>query len=78
VKKGIPEALDKIDKCIERAVNLTDNGMKQFNANTQIILDIAGPEVAKEVMNLAQYQDKINEALEKENNLLVNLYKAEG
>jgi hypothetical protein len=70
--------LDKIEKCIERAVNLTDNGMKQFNANTKIILDIAGPEVAKKVMDLAQYEDNINKALEKENNFLLNLYKAQG
>jgi hypothetical protein len=70
--------LEKINKCIERAENLTSEGVIAFNKNTKVILEMAGPEVARKVMDMGPYEDEINKALEDKQYFLYRLNKSQG
>ncbi|XP_054152700.1 uncharacterized protein LOC128951477 [Oppia nitens] len=77
-KKNIPQALSRLNQCIERAKQLDSNAINIFGEQTTKIFHIIGPEAAKFAEEKAKKQHEINKYFDDKNKLIYPIAQLTG
>ncbi|XP_054152792.1 uncharacterized protein LOC128951570 [Oppia nitens] len=77
-KKNIPKALERLDSCIEKAMQLDASAVTKFGEQIKTILNIIGPEAAKFMEEIVNLQTEINKCYEERDKLLDTVAELKG
>lgn len=77
-KRNIPNALEKLEKCIAQVSTLETSAINAFASKTTAIFEIIGPKAADFVEQKAEIEHKLNKSYEKQKVIIEELGEKQG
>ncbi len=78
VQKTIPNALEKLEKCIKDVSTLKDTAINTFASQTEEIFEIIGPKAVDFFNQKFEVESQLNDFYDKEQNLYRELAEKQG